>query len=469
MSGIFGCYDIKGNNSDVTRDAYYGVFSLQHRGQESAGIAVNDEGTFLVHKAPGLVTDVFDEVTLSALQGTCAIAHCKGGSPRETGLDAIQPISIKSRVGSIALTSDSVIMNANKIRDGLKDQGAIFQTNTDSEIILSLFSRNRIRTEDCEHAIMETMKEIHGVYAMIFMTEDKLIGVRDPYGLRPLILGKKDDKYYISSESCALDAIGCETVRDFAPGEIISISRDGMKTMHYKDETTCKKDGKVCVFESVYVARPDSVIDQMSIFDSRYRVGMALAKESPADVDLVIGAPDSGNAAAEGYAAGLGVSYGAGLLKNRYVGRTFIKSTQQQRELAVRMKFAVLKTAVKDKKIAIVDDSLVRGTTTKHIISFLRENGAKEVHLRLASPPVKFGCCYGVNASSETELPASSKSVEEIRDMIGADSLAYISLDSLRASLNTIDCGVCSACFDGDFIAGKPEDDEESIHTVKYN
>ena len=344
MSGIFGTYDIKGQAQDVAKDAYYGIFSLQHRGQECAGIAVNDNGTFLVHKAMGLVTDVFDEVTLSALQGTCAIAHCKGGSPRENGPEAIQPISIKSRVGSIALTSDSVIMNANKVRDELKDQGAIFQTNTDSEIILSLFSRNRIRTEDCEHAILETMKQIHGVYAMIFMTEDKLIGVRDPYGLRPLILGKKDDRYYISSESCALDAIGCETVRDFLPGEIITISKDGMSSLLY-NEATEKKDTKVCVFEYVYVARPDSLMDKMSIFDSRYRVGMALAKESPADVDLVIGAPDSGNAAAEGYAAGLGVAYGSGLLKNRYVGRTFIKSTQQQRELAVRMKFAALKTS----------------------------------------------------------------------------------------------------------------------------
>ena len=457
MSGIFGCYDIKGQTQDIAKDAYYGVFSLQHRGQECAGIAVNDNGTFLVHKAMGLVTDVFDEVTLSALQGTCAIAHCKGGSPRENGPEAIQPISIKSRVGSIALTSDSVIMNANMVRDELKDQGAIFQTNTDSEIILSLFSRNRIRTEDCEHAILETMKQIHGVYAMIFMTEDKLIGVRDPYGLRPLILGKKGDRYYISSESCALDAIGCDTVRDFLPGEIITISKDGMSSLLYNDSVE-KKDGKVCVFEYVYIARPDSLMDKMSIFDSRYRVGMALAKESPADVDLVIGAPDSGNAAAEGYAAGLGVAYGSGLLKNRYVGRTFIKSTQQQRELAVRMKFAALKTAIKDKRIAIVDDSLVRGTTTKHIISFLRENGAKEVHVRLASPPVKFGCCFGVNASSETELPASTKTTAEICEMIGADSLAYISIESLKASLNTIDCGVCAACFDGDFIAGKPED-----------
>ncbi|MCQ2502771.1 MAG: amidophosphoribosyltransferase [Saccharofermentans sp.] len=462
MSGIFGCYDIKGNTQDVTRDTYYGAFSLQHRGQESCGIAVNDNGSFLVHKAPGLVTDVFDEVTLSALTGSCAIAHARGGSPRENGLEAIQPISIKSRVGSIALTSDSVIMNANEIRDGLKDQGAIFQSNTDFEIVLSLFSRNRIRTEDSETAILETMKEIKGVYAMIFMTEDKMIGVRDPYGLRPLILGKKDDKYYFSSESCALDAIGCEIIRDFEPGEIISVSKDGISSKYYSDSATRKQDGRVCVFEYVYVARPDSVIDGMSTFDSRYRVGMALAKESPADVDIVISAPDSGNAAAEGYAAGLGKPYGAGLLKNRYIGRTFIKSTQQQRELAVRMKFAVLKTVIKDKRIAVVDDSLVRGTTTKHLIAFLRENGAKEVHLRLASPPVKYGCCYGVNASSENELPASTKTVEQIREMIGADSLAYITLDSLKASLNSIDCGVCSACFDGNFIAGKPDSSEEN-------
>lgn len=468
MSGVFGCYDIKGNKENVTRDAYYGIFSLQHRGQESCGLAVNEDGSFLVHKSAGLVTDVFDEVTLSALSGKCAIGHVRGGSPRENGVDAIQPISIKSRVGNIALASDSVIMNANRIREDLKSQGAIFQTNTDTEIILSLFSRNRIRTEDCEHAILETMKDIKGVYSMVFMTEDKLIGVRDPYGLRPLILGKQGDKYYISSESCALDAVGCEIVRNFEPGEIITISKDGMSSIRY-DEAVQKKDTKVCVFEYVYVARPDTVMDNMSVFDSRFRVGMALAEESPADVDLVIGAPDSGIAAAEGFAKGLGVDYGSGLLKNRYVGRTFIKSTQQQRELAVRMKFAALKTAIKDKRIAIVDDSLVRGTTTKHIISFLRENGAKEVHVRLASPPVRFACCYGVNASSETELPASNSTIEDIRNLIGADSLAYISLESLKKSLNTIDCDVCSACFDGNFVAGKPEDDEESVHKVKYN
>ena len=460
MSGIFGAYNIKGNTEGVTKSCYYGIFSLQHRGQESAGIAVNNGGSFLIHKNPGLVTDVFDEVTISALEGFSAIGHARGGSPRENGTEAIQPIIIKSRVGNIGLTCDSVIMNSTAIREELASQGAIFQTNIDSELILSLFSRNRIKTDNCEQAILDTMKEMHGVYAMIFMTDNKLIGVRDPYGLRPLVLGKMDDTYFLSSENCALDAIGAEFIRDIEPGEIISISAEGVNSTFYKESPTNRQDGKVCIFEYVYVARPDSVIDGMSIFDSRYRAGKALAELHPCDVDLVIGAPDSGNAAAEGFAAGLGVPYGAGLLKNRYVGRTFIKSTQTQRELAVRMKFAALKTAIKDKRIAIVDDSLVRGTTTKHIISFLRANGAKEVHVRLASPPVKFGCCYGVNASSETELPAATKTVEDIRDMIGADSLGYISLEKLKESLNTIECGVCSACFDGNFIAGKPEDTE---------
>lgn len=461
MSGIFGCIDTKGQSKDLAKDTYYGVFSLQHRGQEAAGIAVNDEGSFLVHKAQGLVTDVFDDITISALEGTCAIGHAKGGSPRETGIDSIQPISIKSRVGNIALTSDTVIMNAIAVRNQLKDLGAIFQTNNDFEIILSLFSRNRIKTDDCESALLATMRELHGVYAMIFMTEGKLVGVRDPQGVRPLCIGKKGDRYYLSSESCAIDAIGAEFIRDVAPGEIVSISKDGIKSLSYEEKPAEEKDAKVCIFEYVYVARPDSVIDGMSIFDSRYKTGFALAKESPCDVDLVIGAPDSGNAAAEGFAAGLGVPYGAGLLKNRYVGRTFIKSTQQQRELAVRMKFAALKTAIAGKRIAIVDDSLVRGTTTKHIISFLRENGAKEVHLRLASPPVVYGCCYGVNADKEEELPASTKTIDEIKEMIGADSLAYISLEALRRSLDSIKCGTCAACFDGLYVAGKFDPEEE--------
>lgn len=473
MSGLFGCIDTAKKPGNVARTAYYGVFSLQHRGQESAGIAVNNNGSFMVHKQTGLVADSFDDVILSTLEGSAAVGTARLASSKETGSDAIQPILIKSRAGNIALSSSSAILNESEIRDSLKNLGAIFQTNTDSEVILSLFSRNRVRTDDCESAILQTMKDIKGVYSMIFMTEEKLIGVRDPYGMRPLVLGRKDDIWMLSSETCALDALDAEFIRDLEPGEIISILNTGKITSTFFDdsEDSSEKrvnDGKVCIFEYVYVARPDSVIDGSSIYESRVKTGMALAKEHPCDCDLVIGAPDSGNAAALGYARQIGKPYGSGLLKNRYVGRTFIQGTQDQRELAVRMKFAVLKSAIAGKKICIVDDSLVRGTTTKHIIRFLRDSGAKEVHVRLASPEVKFPCCYGVNASDAKDLPAKTMSVEEIRDMIGADSLGYVSLASLKDSLEGIHCGVCSACFDGNYIAGKTTCSNQSVHSVIY-
>ena len=473
MSGLFGCIDTAKKPGNVARTAYYGVFSLQHRGQESAGIAVNNNGSFMVHKQTGLVADSFDDVILSTLEGSAAVGTARLASSKETGSDAIQPILIKSRAGNIALSSSSAILNESEIRDSLKNLGAIFQTNTDSEVILSLFSRNRVRTDDCESAILQTKKDIKGVYSMIFMTEEKLIGVRDPYGMRPLVLGRKDDIWMLSSETCALDALDAEFIRDLEPGEIISISNTGKITSTFFDdsEDSSEKrvnDGKVCIFEYVYVARPDSVIDGSSIYESRVKTGMALAKEHPCDCDLVIGAPDSGNAAALGYARQIGKPYGSGLLKNRYVGRTFIQGTQDQRELAVRMKFAVLKSAIAGKKICIVDDSLVRGTTTKHIIRFLRDSGAKEVHVRLASPEVKFPCCYGVNASDAKDLPAKTMSVEEIRDMIGADSLGYVSLASLKDSLEGIHCGVCSACFDGNYIAGKTTCSNQSVHSVIY-
>lgn len=473
MSGLFGCIDTNKVPSNVARTAYYGVFSLQHRGQESAGIAVNNNGSFMVHKQHGLVADSFDDVVLSTLVGSVAVGTARLASSKETGSDAIQPILIKSRAGNIALSSSSVIMNENEVREQLKNLGAIFQTNTDSELILSLFSRNIIKTNTSEEAVLETMKEIKGVYAMIFMTDDKLIGVRDPFGMRPLVLGRKDGIWMLASETCALDALDAEFVRDLEPGEVVSISKNGtVESYFYEGPNKCDeqrvKNGHVCIFEYVYVARPDSVIDGSSIYESRVKTGMALAKEHPCDCDIVIGAPDSGNAAALGYARQIGVPYGSGLLKNRYVGRTFIQGTQNQRELAVRMKFSVLKTAVAGKRICIVDDSLVRGTTTKHIIRFLRESGAKEVHLRLASPEVKFPCCYGVNASVGTELPATTMSVAQICDMIGADSLGYVSLESLKKSLEGIHCDVCSACFDGCFVAGTPEKIAESVHSVSY-
>ena len=468
MSGLFGVINRAGIDEGTANTAYYGIFSLQHRGQEAAGIAINNNGSFLVHKRDGMVADIFDEITLNALSGNCAIAHARGADGI-VGPDGIQPVVIKSRVGNIALSCDSVILNAEQIREELKNQGAIFQTSTDTELILSLFSRNRVVTETTEEALLKTMKELKGVYALIIMTDNKLIGVRDPYGIRPLSLGKKGNEWMLASENCSFDALDAEYVRNLEPGEILSISNEEVSSVFYNDSISSEeriKNGKVCIFEYVYVARPDSVIDGTNVFKSRYEAGKALAKLHPCDCDLVIGAPDSGNAAALGFADGLGVTYGMGLLKNRYVGRTFIKSTQEQRELAVRMKFAVLKEAIKGKRIAIVDDSLVRGTTTKHIIRFLKDNGASEVHVRLASPEVKFPCCYGVNASSDKDLPATRMTVDEIGEMIGADSLGYISLECLKEALGGLICDTCSACFDGNYVAGKSEEFEKSVHQV---
>ncbi|MBQ0011509.1 MAG: amidophosphoribosyltransferase [Clostridiales bacterium] len=459
--GVFGVFDTKKTSPDISKLTYYGIFSLQHRGQASAGIVVNHDGTFLCHKAPGLVSDVFDELHLGALSGHAALGHVRTPASGESGFDVVQPMQIKSHSGQIAISMNGSIMNASELRESLKEIGAFFQTTADFEVLLALIARNRVATDSLEGAIAKMMTEISGAYAMLFMSEDRIIGVRDPLGLRPLVLGKKDDMYMLASETCAFDAIGAETIRDVLPGEIITITEEGVSSIYTVPETSAHKDGKLCIFEFVYLARPDSFMDGTSVYASRVNTGKALARECPCDADLVVAAPDSGIAAAIGYAEESGITYGQALLKNRYVGRTFIEGTQSAREMAVRLKFSVLKTAVKDKKIVIVDDSVVRGTTTRHIISFLREEGAKEVHLRVASPPVKFPCYYGVSASESSELPARTKSVEEICKEIGADSLGYVSLEGLKASTNGALCGHCSACFDGIFPAGVPAGAEE--------
>lgn len=472
MSGIFGCFDTSSEPCDVAKLTYYGIFSLQHRGQESAGIAVNNNGSFVVHKQNGMVVDTFDNLTLSVLKGSCAIAHTRFSSNDVNGTDVIQPIQIKSKSGQIALSASCAILNENSIRDRLKKQGAIFQTNTDTEVILSLFSRNRINAADCEDAVVSTMHELRGAYSMIFMTESKIIGVRDPLGIRPLVLGRKGDIYMLSSETCAFDAVGAEVVRDVLPGEVITLSNNNVSSRFFGGEDdrnkSDSKNGKICIFEYVYLARPDSVMDGCGVYESRYNAGKALAEDYPCDCDIVIGAPDSGIAAAVGYAAQSGIPYGSGLLKNRYVGRSFIKSTQDERELSVRLKFAALKSAINGKRVCLVDDSIVRGTTMNRIIKFLRDAGATEIHLRIASPAVKYPCWYAVGSSVKEELPASHMSVDEIRDMVGADSLGFLSLEKLKASLEGITCGQCAACFDGIYPAGIHENSDESVHSITY-
>lgn len=466
--GVFGIYDTKNQRDDAARHAYFGLFALQHRGQEGAGICVNHRGRLFTHREEGLVVEVFNEVTLNLMKGSSAIGHVRYPTRGGIGEQCLMPIQIKSRNGQIAIAHNGTITNYEEIRDKLEENGATFNTESDSEVLLSLLARNRILTERMEDAIFLTMAELSGSYSLTLLTSDALYGIRDPLGIRPLCIGMLEDSYILSSESCALDAIGATFIRDVDPGEVITITRDGIKSefMQESFRTFARKSGRICLFEYVYFARPDSVIDGASVFESRAEAGRILAREAPADVDVVIGAPDSGITAAMGYADELGLHYEQGILKNRYVGRTFIQPTQMQRELAVKMKFSPLKSQIAGKRIVLVDDSVVRGTTTRHVISMLKSAGVLEVHLRVASPPVAYPCFYGVDTPNQEDLSAANMTKEEMRAMIGADSLEFISLDGLRSSVKHLTCGNCSACFDGNFIAGVPEKSVDQLHKV---
>ncbi len=465
--GVFGVLDTSGQLTDAARMAYFGLFALQHRGQESAGIAVNHDGRIVCHKDQGLVVEVFDNIALDTLQGQAAVAHVRYPANGETGVDAIQPMLIKSRSGHIALAHNGALTNADEIRERLKSNGAIFQTTADFEVFLSLLARNRIATDCLEDAIVQMMEEVRGAYSIAVLTNNKLIGIRDPLGIRPLVLGQKGSIYVLASESCALDAVGARFVRDILPGEIITISREGVTSRYFTPPESAHANGRICIFEYVYFARPDSIMDGASVYDSRILAGRTLAREAPCDCDLVVGAPDSGIAAAMGYSQESGLPFGSALLKNRYVGRTFVQSSQVLREMSVQLKYSVLRSAVEGKKILIVDDSIVRGTTTRHNIALLREAGATEVHMRVASPPVCYPCYYGINTPEQKELTAVFSSVEEVRRHIDADSLAYISLDGLKASTKGIRCGHCASCFDGLFPAGVPEKMKNQIHRIE--
>ena len=465
--GVFGVLDTDGKLEDAARMAYFGLFALQHRGQESAGIAVNQNGRILCQKDQGLVVEVFDSMSLQTLKGHAAVAHVRYPSAGESGNDAVQPVLIKSRSGHMAISHNGAITNAEEIRDRLKQAGAIFQTSADFEVLLSVLARNRIATDCIEDAILQMMAEIKGAYSIVIMSNSKLIGVRDPLGIRPLVLGRKGNIHVLASESCALDAVGAEMIRDILPGEVITISTEGISSRYFVPESTAQQNGRLCIFEFVYFSRPDSILDGASVYDSRINAGRVLAREAPCDCDLVVGAPDSGLAAAMGYALESGIPYGSAILKNRYVGRTFIQPTQLQREMSVQLKYSVLKSAVKGKRILIVDDSIVRGTTTKHTIALLRDAGAAEVHIRVASPPVLYPCFYGINTPEQKELSAVFSSVEEVRRNIDADSLAFISLNGLKSSTTGIHCGHCSSCFDGEFPAGVPEKQKDLIHRIQ--
>ena len=441
--GVFGILDSKGEN--VTNTIYYGLCALQHRGQESAGIAVcNTEGplgNLLCHKNMGLVNEIFSPDVLSELTGNIGIGHVRYSTTGESTIKNAQPIAINYFKGTLALVHNGNITNMDELKISLQENGAIFHSTTDSEIITYQIALERTKTNSIEEAVYKTARKIKGGFALIIMSPQKMIGVRDPYGLKPLCLGKRNESYILASESCALNAVGAEFVRDILPGEIITIQKNDIKNNY----ALCNQTHAHCIFEYIYFARLDSTMDGINIYDARVRAGEALAKSYPVEADLVIGVPDSGIAAAMGYAKQSHIPYGIAFQKNSYVGRTFIKPTQNERETAVQIKLNVIPSTVKDKRIILIDDSIVRGTTISKLITMLKKAGAKEVHVRISSPPFLYPCYYGTDVPSNHLLIASKHTNEEICEQIGADSLGYLNLDDFKVMVN--DLPLCKACF----------------------
>lgn len=440
--GVVGIFT---DNVEITSQLiYYGLFSLQHRGQESAGIAIHTGKRIEFHKDMGLVADVLEPKVIDKFSGDIAIGHVRYSSDGEREKQNAQPLVVRYKEGSIALAHNGNLVNADSLRDMLENQGVIFQTSTDSEVVANLISRHY--KGDIVKSIQTTMELVKGAYAFVVMTEKKLIGVRDNYGLRPLCLGKREDGYMLASESCGITAMGGEFIRDIGPGETVVISENGVESI----KSSKYAQQRLCIFEHVYFARPDSNLDGVNVYETRYNSGKLLAKEAPIKADLVFCVPDSGTPAALGYAQELNIPYGLGLIKNRYAKRTFIEPKQSLREEGVKTKLSVLKEIVKDKVVVMVDDSIVRGTTTKQIVKMVKEAGAKEVHVRISSPPVTHSCFFGINTPDRSKLIGAQKTIEEIKEYIQADSLHYLSLENLINATGST-AGYCKACLNGDY------------------
>lgn len=445
--GVFGIYDLDGEN--VVPSVYYGLTSLQHRGQEACGLAVSktkgERGNIRFCKNAGLVSEVLREDTLKDMEGDIAIGHVRYSTTGASVAENAQPLVLSYIKGSLALAHNGNLMNTPRLKWELIQNGAIFHTTTDSEVIAFHIARERVHTKSVEEAVENTVKKLKGAYGLVVMSPRKLIAVRDPYGLKPLCLGKRGNAYIIASETCALGAVGAEFVRDIRPGEILTITRDGIHSRQFEEG----KKRAHCIFEYIYFARLDSVLDGVNVYDARIRGGRILAKHYPVKADLVAGVPDSGVPAAKGYAEESGIPFGFAFYKNSYIGRTFIKPTQKERESGVRLKLSVLASAVKGKRIVLVDDSIVRGTTIANLIHMLKKAGALEVHVRICAPPFLYPCYYGTDVPSNDQLIASSHSTEEIRKLIGADSLGYMKNEYLEEMAEGLP--VCKACFDGNY------------------
>ena len=449
--GVFGV--IAPEPADVAGVAYYGLYALQHRGQESCGIVVNDDGVFVSHKDLGLVSEVFSGDILSRLpKGTMAVGHVRYDTTGGTNRNNCQPIEVNHQKGRMALAHNGNLSNAAELRNALELSGAIFHTTSDTETIAYIVTRERLKAASIEEAVSMAMETLDGAYSLVLMSPQKLICARDPYGFRPLCYGRTaDGAYVVASESCAVKAVGGQVVRDVEPGEILVFSRDGVVS---RKEHCQKKGKKLCIFEYIYFARPDSVIDGVSVHLARYRAGKVLAKAHPVEADVVIGVPDSGLDAAIGYSEESGLPYGIGLIKNKYIGRTFIAPGDRLDK--VKIKLAAVEEAVKGKRIVLIDDSIVRGTTSGRIVGLLREAGAREIHMRVSSPPFLHPCYYGTDIDSQEHLLACRHTVPEIADIIGADSLGYLPAGQLGAL--TGGGGYCSACFTGDYPTRIPAD-----------
>lgn len=455
--GVFGIYDFSGKN--VASTIYYGLFALQHRGQESCGIAVSDtagpKGKVLSHKGMGLVHEVFDAENLDSLAGDIGVGHVRYSTAGSSTRENAQPLVLNYVKGTLALAHNGNLINTPQLRRELEYTGAIFQTTIDSEVIAYHIARERLNAGTAQEAVRRAMHKISGAYSLIVMSPRKLIGARDPFGFRPLCIGKRDNAYILASETCALDTVNATFVRDVLPGEIVTITPEGIAS----DTSLCleKERQARCIFEYIYFARPDSRIDGVDVYSSRILAGKFLAMDSPVEADLVVGVPESGNAAALGYAMESGIPYGTAFVKNGYVGRTFIKPGQSSRESGVQVKLNVLKEAVRGKRVIMIDDSIVRGTTSDRIVAMLKQAGATQVHMKVSSPPFLWPCYFGTDIPVREQLIAYNRTVEDIRAVIGADSLSYLRVERLSQMVGGL--AICEGCFTGTYPLTPPTED----------
>jgi len=458
--GVFGVYDFDG--ADVASTIYYGLLALQHRGQESCGIAVSDtkgpKRKVLSAKDMGLVNEAFTTEHLEKLKGDIGVGHVRYSTTGSSTRENAQPLVLNYVKGTLGLAHNGNLINAPQLRRELEYSGAIFQTTIDSEVIAYHIARERLRSKTVEEAVGRAMEKLEGAYSLVIMSPRKLIGARDPFGFRPLCIGRRDNTWILASESCALDTVGADFVRDVRPGEIVTVSPEKglVSDMSHALPGTDAAHAR-CVFEYIYFARPDSVLDGVGVYHSRMLAGKFLAMDSPVEADLVVGVPESGNCAALGYSLQSGIPYGTAFVKNAYVGRTFIKPKQKNRESSVQVKLNPIREAVEGKRIIMIDDSIVRGTTSGHIVRMLREAGAKEVHMRVSSPPFLWPCYFGTDVPAREQLIAYNRSVEEISHMIGTDSLAYLKLERLEEIVGGI--GICRGCFTGRYPLEPPRED----------